>query len=112
MTVQYTKQMIDLLQVLRRRIKAEFDINIRFSSDDTINEIHRLVRQTRDSTTRTKALQFLQLAGLNITESDLEKGSAPTTHTVRPEPFNNNDAALPAPPITTKTRIYRGRVVA
>ena len=112
MTVQYTKQMIDLLQVLRRRIKAEFDINIRFSSDDTINEIHRLVRQTRDSTTRTKALQFLQLAGLNITEGDLDKGSEPKTHTVHPEPFNNSEAVPPDHSITTKTRIYRGRVVA
>ncbi len=112
MTVQYTKQMIDLLQVLRRRIKAEFDINIRFSSEDTIDEIQRLVRQTRDSTTRTKALQFLQLAGLNITESDLDKGQESLTSPSRSAPITNGETSPPPHAISTKPRIYRGRVVA
>ena len=112
MTVQYTKQMIDLLQVLRRRIKAEFDINIRFSSDQTIDEIHRLVSQTRDNTTRTTALQFLQLAGFTITEQDLEKHVSSVTSGASTAANNQRDSALPDHSITTKTRIYRGRVVA
>ncbi|WP_281647465.1 hypothetical protein [Parendozoicomonas sp. Alg238-R29] len=99
----YTKEMLDLMTVLRRRLKAEFDIVIRFSGEDTLATIQDLARRSADTTTKNTALQLLQLSGKDIHMDDLAR----PTH----KPLTEQ-AIKEAKPQFKSVRIYRGQVVA
>ena len=100
----YTKEMLDLMAVIRRRIKAEFDIVIRFSSEDTLDVIQDLAKRSADSTTKQKALQLLQMSGKVIELEDLAR---PTRN-----PLSAPHSSTPPTQNNRSVRIYRGQVVA
>ena len=100
----YTKEMLDLMTVIRRRVKAEFNIVIRFSSEDTLDVIQDLAKRSADSTTKQKALQLLQMSGKVIELEDLARPARNPSAT----PHSSTAPAHSH----RRVRIYRGQVVA
>ena len=101
--ITYTKEMLDLMSVLRRRIKAEYDIIIRFSGTDTLDTIEDLARRSADSTTKQKALELLQLSSRDITFDDLTR---PGNQSIQ-----HRQQHTETPKSQKSVRIYRGQVV-
>ncbi|CAM3693556.1 hypothetical protein [Parendozoicomonas haliclonae] len=101
-SINLNKEMLDLMSILRRRLKAEFDVIIRFSHDDALETIYDLARRSMDQTTKENACHLLTLSGWDIEIDQL----------IRPVHSQRSPAGSPPPAQPKAVKIYRGQVIA
>lgn len=90
-----SKDMIDLMQQLRKRMRAEFGVDLRLSQTDIVEQLQAFALKSRDNKTRQLFAQLEALLG----------GLAPVAAPVVAAPVQT--------PVVHKTqRIYRGHAVA
>lgn len=93
-----SKDMIDLMQQLRKRMRAEFGVELRLSQTDIVEQLQALAQKSRDARTR-----------MLFSELDVQMGGlAPL---VKPEPPAQQSVPVIGQPSKT-VRIYRGHAVA
>lgn len=93
-----SKDMIDLMQQLRKRMRAEFGVELRLSQTDIVEQLQALAQKSRDNKTRTL-----------FSELDARMGGlAPL---VTPEVVSKTSVSAISQPSKT-VRIYRGHAVA
>ena len=85
-----SKEMIDVMQQLRKRLRSEFNADIKLSQPDVIHEILKLVNKSKDQKTQLLFADLEDLMGIELRMPDQE---------------------VEAPTIKTSTRIYRGQVI-
>lgn len=85
-----SKEMIDVMQQLRKRLRSEFNADIKLSQPDVIHEILKLVNKSKDQKTQLLFADLEDLMGIELRMPDQE---------------------VEAPTIKTSTRVYRGQVI-
>lgn len=120
-----SKEMIDLMQQLRKRIRSEFDVDVKLSQPDVIQQLLTLVDKSHDQKTLLLFADLEDLMGVTLehsTESTGEKDTLSDEHqTIIRRVYRGqvieervarkeSDVAMKNSQITK--RIYRGREVA
>lgn len=107
--MEMTKPIIDCMQNLRRRIRAEQGSDIRLSQADAIAQMLALAMKSRDEKTRALGKELSQLTGSELPASQpLASTTATPSNTYRGAMVQNEEAH---PAHTPSVRIYRGQRV-
>lgn len=107
--MEMTKPIIDCMQNLRRRIRAEQGCDIRLSQDDAIAQMLTLAVKSRDDKTRALGKELSQLTGNELPTSQPPASATPTpSNTYRGATVQSEEAH---PAHTASVRIYRGQRV-
>jgi len=112
-----SKDMIDIMQQLRKRLRSEFNSDVKLSQPDVIQFLLELVNQSRDQKTQLLFADLEDMMGLELRHKPIDEAqNKSVTGTYRGNTFNIKDeVGLPInakKQITSRTRIYRGQVVA
>jgi hypothetical protein len=115
-----SKEMIDLLQQLRKRLRSEFNVDIKLSQSDIIEVLLVLVEKSRDQRTQLLFADIEDMMGLELRQIKTPKEtivSSASAKMYRGQTVNEpielkKSGKKPQQVITTKTRIYRGQIVA
>lgn len=111
--MEMTKPLIDCMQTLRRRIRAEQGCDIRLSQSDAIAQMLTLACRSRDDTTQSLAKTLSGLSGLAL-PSVASKAPTPGAQQYRGATVSQLESspAEAAPPArNASVRIYRGQKV-
>ena len=93
-----SKEMIDLLQQLRKRLRSEFGIELKLSQDDIVQKILQYVEKSKDQKTLLLFADLEDMMGISLPRS----ADSPSAVN-EPEPKHVQ---------ATKTkRVYRGHVI-
>lgn len=98
--MELNKAVLDCMQTLRRRLRAETGEDIRLSHSDALPRMPQACHASRSTETRALGRQLAQLSGHSL---PVEPPSRPSS----PPPASST--ALP--PSGTTVRIYRGQRV-
>lgn len=115
-----SKEMIDLLQQLRKRLRSEFNVDLKLSQSDIIDALLVLVEKSRDQRTQLLFADLEDMMGLELRQVKNPQEPIVTSASVKMyrgqtvnEPIKlNTSGKNPQQVITAKTRIYRGQIVA
>ena len=107
-----SKEMIDLLQQLRKRLRSEFGVELKLSQPDIVQSILECVKKSHDQRTQLLFADLEDMMGLELMGGAPEQDeTAPTKRMYRGQPIA--DTALHGTGIDNRPkRIYRGQVVA
>jgi len=115
-----SKDMIDLMQQLRKRLRSEFNADLKLSQPDIIDVILKLVERSRDQRTQLLFADLEDMMGLELRpkpeaigdtvsntgpQSLMYRGQSVLAHVPKSDAENSLRTLV-------KTRIYRGQVVA
>ena len=117
-----SKEMIDLMQQLRKRLRSEFDVDVKLSQPDVIQQLLQLVDKSHDQKTLLLFADLEDMMGITL-EHSVEDSQADDSSTeehdkivrriYRGQVIEERVAKQPMPQATSTTkRIYRGREVA
>lgn len=107
--MEMTKPIIDCMQNLRRRIRAEQGCDIRLSQNDAIAQMLTLAVKSRDEKTRALGKELSQLTGSELPASQPPTSAAPTPSNTYRGAMVQSEDTLHAH--TASVRIYRGQRV-
>ncbi|MFT6154983.1 MAG: hypothetical protein ACJAYK_001759 [Crocinitomicaceae bacterium] len=115
-----SKEMIDLLQQLRKRLRSEFNADLKLSQVDIIDALLLLVEKSRDQRTQLLFADLEDMMGLElrrIKKPEQALATKASTNMYRGQVVNepvklDSSSKRSARVITTQTRIYRGQIVA
>jgi hypothetical protein len=115
-----SKEMIDLLQQLRKRLRSEFNAELKLSQADIIDALLLLVEKSRDQKTQLLFADLEDMMGLELRKINKPEESLVISASTKmyrghkindPIKLDSSGKKLPRV-ITTSTRIYRGQIVA
>lgn len=101
--MELNKAVLDCMQTLRRRLRAETGEDIRLSHSDALPRMLQACHASRSTETRALGRQLAQLSGHSLPVEPPSRPSSPSS----PPPASST--ALP--PSGTTVRIYRGQRV-
>lgn len=101
--MELNKAVLDCMQTLRRRLRAETGEDIRLSHSDALPRMLQACHASRSTETRALGRQLAQLSGHSLPVEPPSRPSSPSS----PPPAGST--ALP--PSGTTVRIYRGQRV-
>lgn len=101
--MELNKAVLDCMQTLRRRLRAETGEDIRLSHSDALPRMLQACHASRSTETRALGRQLAQLSGHSLPVEPPSRPSRPSS----PPPASST--ALP--PSGTTVRIYRGQRV-
>jgi hypothetical protein len=110
-----SKEMIDILQQLRKRLRSEFGVELKLSQLDIIQQIFALIEKSHDQRSLLLFADLEDMMGVDLRakmKSDFHQShSASNIERVYRGQINNEKA--PASEVTAQItkRIYRGQVV-
>lgn len=114
-----SKEMIDVMQQLRKRLRSEFDVDIRLSQPNVVQQILEWVDKSHDQKTRLLFADLEDMMGVELEHhrDPEEEASRKASHDavvkriyrgqVIEEPVRTSSQS-----VNHSTRIYRGQVVA
>ncbi|WP_283788183.1 hypothetical protein QNI23_002680 [Bermanella sp. WJH001] len=107
-----SKDMIDIMQQLRKRLRSEFGVELKLSQPDIVQSILNYVSKSHDQRTQLLFADLEDMMGVELMGRSEEKSEVPTTKRMyRGQPIE--DASMSAALVDNKPkRIYRGQVVA
>ncbi|EAT12755.1 hypothetical protein HF888_13250 [Bermanella marisrubri] len=114
-----SKEMIDLMQQLRKRIRSEFGVDLRLSQPDVVERLLELVNKSHDQKTLLLFADLEDMMGISFEHPTQEKQESSDQHetiirrvyrgqVIEERPARNESQAKSA----SGKRIYRGQVVA
>ena len=112
-----SKEMIDLMQQLRKRLRSEFGVELKLSQEDIVQRILSLVEKSKDQKTLLLFADLEDMMGISLPRSQQDEGVA-SIQAAEPEKvakrIYRGHAILEEPKVAhSKTqRMYRGQVVA
>lgn len=107
MVLNLSKAMLDCMQNLRRRLRAELNINIKLSEENSVQALIEACRLSDSIRTRELGIELAHMSGLDAGEL-----ASPVMQT-QAAPQGDN-SVFPAPPVgegEKLVRIYRGQRV-
>jgi len=112
-----SKEMIDLLQQLRKRIRSEFGVDLKLSQPDVIERLLDCVNKSHDQRTLLLFADLEHLMGVSFEHPSEEAPHTDKHETVirrvyRGQVIEERPARHEPDPQSTSKRIYRGQVVA
>lgn len=112
-----SKEMIDLLQQLRKRLRSEFGVDLKLSQDDIVPRILELVENSKDQKTLLLFADLEDMMGVSLREktSEPEAPAKATSDSAPKRIYRGQVVADPTPQVAQSQvtkRIYRGQVVA
>lgn len=109
-----SKEMIDLLQQLRKRLRSEFGVDLKLSQDDIVPRILQLVETSKDQKTLLLFADLEDMMGVSLREKAAEPSEPVTTASAPKRIYRGQVVADPVPQAQSQVtkRIYRGQVVA
>lgn len=90
-----SKEMIDLLQQLRKRLRSEFGIELKLSQDDIVQKILSYVEKSKDQKTLLLFADLEDMMGISLPRN-IEASVEET---------------IPQPKASRTKRVYRGQVI-
>jgi|GEM_PF-2340440 len=114
-----SKEMIDLLQQLRKRLRSEFGVELKLSQDDIVQQILLHVEKSKDQKTLLLFADLEDMMGISLPRSAAAAKTpepapiAPTKtkRIYRGHVIEDDVAAAPIPSANAPKRMYRGQVV-
>ena len=112
-----TKDMIDLMQQLRKRLRSEFNAELKLSQPDIIDVILKLVEESKDQKTQLLFADLEDMMGVELRsiakkEEEFTEEVEYQTRVYRGQTIKVAKPASKAANSHSSTRIYRGQVVA
>lgn len=112
-----TKDMIDLMQQLRKRLRSEFNAELKLSQPDIIEVILKLVEKSKDQKTQLLFADLEDMMGVELRAiaQPSENASEAVEYQTRVYRGQTIQVAKPSSKAANSqggTRIYRGQVVA
>lgn len=114
-----SKEMIDLMQQLRKRLRSEFDVDLRLSQPDVIERLLELVNKSHDQKTLLLFADLEDMMGISFEHPKQEEQEPIDQHETiirrvyRGQVIEERPARHESEAKSTKSkRIYRGQVVA
>ncbi len=108
-----TKDMIDIMQQLRKRLRSEFGVELKLSQPDIVQNILELVNKSHDQRTLLLFADLEDMMGIQLMarSETVENSQASAKRMYRGQAIP--DSGSPAMAADTRPkRIYRGQVVA
>jgi hypothetical protein len=110
-----SKDMIGLMQQLRKRLRSEFNTDLKLSQPDIIDVILTLVERSRDQRTQLLFADLEDMMGIELrSKPAIKEGSDTKTLMYRGQSLVVSKRPLDTekPRTHSSTKIYRGHVVA
>ena len=115
-----SKEMIDLLQQLRKRLRSEFGVELKLSQDDIVQQILLHVEKSKDQKTLLLFADLEDMMGISLPRSAAAAKtpeSAPIAPTKTKRVYRGQVIEDEIPPVSSThasapKRMYRGQVVA
>ena len=107
-----SKDMIDIMQQLRKRLRSEFGVELKLSQPDIVQSIMSHVSKSHDQRTQLLFADLEDMMGVELMGRSEEKVDTPTTKRMyRGQPIEDTPVSAGIVDNRPK-RIYRGQVVA
>lgn len=116
-----SKEMIDLLQQLRKRLRSEFGIELKLSQDDIVQKILHYVEKSKDQKTLLLFADLEDMMGISlprsavspspVKEPEPEHGQASKTKRVYRGQVIEDEPSFQPSKKDAPVRMYRGQVV-
>ncbi|MGR6871109.1 hypothetical protein ACU6U9_02105 [Pseudomonas sp. HK3] len=109
-----SKDMIDVMQQLRKRLRSEFGVELKLSQPDIVQSILECVKKSHDQRTQLLFADLEDMMGLELMGGVPEQdntNTAPTKRMYRGQPIADTPLHGAGADHRPK-RIYRGQVVA
>lgn len=107
-----TKDMIDIMQQLRKRLRSEFGVEIKLSQPNVVQTILDLVKKSHDQRSQLLFADLEDMMGIELMGRPSEQEEGVTTKRMyRGQPIPDSPRAGDSVDHRPK-RIYRGQVVA
>lgn len=114
-----SKEMIDLMQQLRKRLRSEFDVDLKLSQPDVVERLLELVNKSHDQKTLLLFADLEDMMGISFEHPTQEQQEQSDKHETiirrvyRGQVIEERPARHESETKSTTTkRIYRGQVVA
>ena len=106
-----SKDMIDVMQQLRKRLRSEFGVELKLSQPDIVQNILELVTKSHDQRTQLLFADLEDMMGIELSVRSEPEHDAPAKRMYRGQPIPDNKSHSGMTDQRPK-RIYRGQVVA
>ena len=111
-----SKEMIDLLQQLRKRLRSEFGIELKLSQDDIVQKILSYVEKSKDQKTVLLFADLEDMMGISLPRSVVETAESHAAHVEKPKRVYRGQVIEDSTPAKgakkpAGVRMYRGQVV-
>lgn len=108
-----TKDMIDIMQQLRKRLRSEFGVELKLSQPDIVKHILELVSKSHDQRTLLLFADLEDMMGIQLMarSETAEETPVSTKRMYRGQPIPDSGSQAMSTDTRPK-RIYRGQVVA
>ena len=106
-----SKDMIDIMQQLRKRLRSEFGVELKLSQADIVQNILQYVSQSHDQRTQLLFADLEDMMGIELMDRSsevIEEKPVTSKRMYRGQPIPDEPARVASRP----KRIYRGQVVA
>lgn len=115
-----TKDMIDIMQQLRKRLRSEFNIELRLSQSDIIENILQWVNQSKDQKTQLLFADLEDMMGIELRirpeENTIDEPEALISSKImyrgHPVMVEKKQAIEALDKSGNANRVYRGQIVA
>ena len=106
-----TKDMIDIMQQLRKRLRSEFGVEIKLSQPNVVQTILDLVKKSHDQRSQRLFADLEDMRGIELMPRMEEQEEGTSKRMYRGQPIPDSPRAGDSVDHRPK-RIYRGQVVA
>ncbi|MGK0443847.1 MAG: hypothetical protein ACJA1U_000775 [Bermanella sp.] len=106
-----TKDMIDIMQQLRKRLRSEFGVEIKLSQPNVVQTILDLVKKSHDQRSQLLFADLEDMMGIELMPRMEEQEEVTSKRMYRGQPIPDSPRAGDSVDHRPK-RIYRGQVVA
>jgi len=106
-----TKDMIDIMQQLRKRLRSEFGVEIKLSQPNVVQTILDLVKKSHDQRSQLLFADLEDMMGIELMPRMEEQEEVTSKRMYRGQPIPDSPRAGDSVE-HRPTRIYRGQVVA
>jgi len=106
-----SKEMIDVMQQLRKRLRSEFNSDIKLSQPDVVHEILKLVNKSKDQKTQLLFADLEDLMGIELRTPVQEKENTTMKTTTRVYRGQVIEDIQPVVQSSSTARVYRGHAV-
>jgi hypothetical protein len=115
-----SKDMIDLMQQLRKRLRSEFNADLKLSQPDIIDVILTLVERSRDQRTQLLFADREDMIGMELRSKPVIKENSVTASDSQTLMYRGQSVVVSKRPLDTEkassshssTKVYRGQIVA
>lgn len=106
-----TKDMIDIMQQLRKRLRSEFGVELKLSQPDIVQLILEYVTKSHDQRTQLLFADLEDMMGVELMAPKEDAAAPPSKRMYRGQPIPDPVSGSTTQDTRPK-RIYRGQVVA